>query len=169
MCYRCIHLEKLIWGIILTTLMIGGIVGISCYIYYIFINEENHTHTATCDIEKCTVSNGTCYSDSCANRYSCTSMPFTCYKFNVAYSLNTQDKKFNTTSASNYDSSGWYPTICESNTTTCDYDDRNIQNTLTLNQIIIPNVLNVMGIIVICIVQVAITIGVWAIWYDFVH
>ena len=124
----------------------GICIGMPIFSKWIFIDEPSHIKTTTCLIDKCHVTNATCqYYYKCHNYYDrCVTTPFTCYAFQITFTLELPNQTYNRTMKSifdfdgitnHYDYSGNYPTICESNITECDYDDRNIGPTLSIYQL----------------------------------
>ena len=101
------------------------------YTKWIYYDEPLHAKVTTCTIDKCNVTSTTCY-HKC---YGCGLTPFICYAFNVTITLLLDNQNYTQTINSDYNTSGYYPIICNGNTTECDYDNRDIECTLTVYKI----------------------------------
>lgn len=117
-------------------IFIGSAIGIGMTFYtkWLYVDKPLHIKSGTCTIAKCIYLTGKCTDDistECKQYNNC--YTYICYSFQLTISL-----ILNNTNYTNTIHSYWYynnQTICNSNTTTCDYDDRNIGSTLSIYKI----------------------------------
>ena len=100
------------------------------YTKWIFYDAYSHIKNVGCKLDQCNVTIGTCYAYTHHDE-----KPYTCYGVKAVYTALINGKKYTNNVIGDYDWSGVYPVMCNKNTTECYYDDRDIQNTLTIFEI----------------------------------
>jgi hypothetical protein len=119
--------------IIARTIVIGMWIGMAYYALYIFYELPSYVKSNTCPIHQCNITSSTCYNQYCpTSHYKCRLSPYTCYATEVTFSMMLLNQNYTRTLNSSYDTSGHYPTICNTNITECAYDDRDLESTLTV-------------------------------------
>ena len=97
--------------------------GLALTIKYAYIDEIKHYYTATCQINTCTTTSKTC----CGSFRRC----YMCYTADVNYTLNLLNNT--NQSYSKIESKAVFnPNFCDQNSLDCYYDDRNIEQSLTI-------------------------------------
>jgi hypothetical protein len=110
--------------IIILLLIAGILTGMGFYAKWAFYDNPNHIKTAICNIEQCNITKGWCFFGG-GN--------YTCYKFSLRYNTTIDNQTYTKIYRGGYDFSGKYPKVCKDDTVECFYDNRNIEETLSLS------------------------------------
>jgi len=133
--------RDLFFPILLSLFGVGVIiilwVPLGMYTDYIFFESRKHIHQGNCTISSCNITSKICDYDWCINNdyNNCTEHIYTCYGFFANITFENFTKKY----WSGYDKSGYYPTPCNKNITTCYYCDLDTYTSLTLEPINPPS------------------------------
>jgi hypothetical protein len=127
-----VYVNRLI-AVIIIVIIIGITTGIGFYCKWIFYDEPRHIKYINCNITYCNVTTNIC--SECTDTRNCNlhTYYFTCYVVNIIVTAHFNGQNYTRNIKKNNGAN--YPTICNNNITTCDYDDRDIQNTLNVYKI----------------------------------
>lgn len=118
--------------VIYVLFLIAVVTGLGLTIKLLYLNEVVHYHVADCHVNTCSSNSRECCRNTRGNDYC-----YTCYGINVNYDLyyhNNTDHKYDV----NYTKSSYrtvdYSTYCDQHIIPCYYDDRDIFNSLRIDQ-----------------------------------
>jgi hypothetical protein len=128
------HTIRCIAFSVFTLLTLATIVGLLISVEYLYLIPKSHQHSGICSIGNCSIINTTCKGENCyliGKTESCYDYDYSCFQITTDLSLQLKGVIYNHTYVTDYSNE---PTICHMNTTTCYYDDRNIENSLALKK-----------------------------------
>ena len=125
---------------LISCLCLGGIIAALVLVYELVYRVEiDHSHQSICNVTQCSVTTSTCQYEQCSTKI-CYPVYYTCYDLSVVLVLTiTQMYQRGVYLGAPGTYSNFYggsftspPSTCQSNQTTCYYDDQSISSSITL-------------------------------------